>query len=134
MSKDVTQDLSIKVDPMLEDLKLIDIATTEETVSLNSKDPLGMKFDSEKPDYSLIPLKSLKDVVDVLTYGSLKYSRDNWRYVEGRHDRYWAAAMRHMISWKDGDILDDETGKNHLSHAVCCLMFLLEEDLENKKG
>jgi hypothetical protein len=91
---------------------------------------LGRKFDSDKTDYSLLPLKSLKEVTDVLGIGAKKYAKNNWRYVEGREDRYWAAAMRHMISWKEGDTLDDETGKNHLAHAVCCLMFLLEEDLE----
>lgn len=91
---------------------------------------LGRKFDSDKTDYSLLPLKSLKEVTEVLGMGAIKYSRDNWRYVEDRENRYWAAAMRHMISWKEGDKQDDESGKNHLAHAVCCLMFLSEEDLE----
>lgn len=93
---------------------------------------LGRKFDSDKTDYSLVPLKSLKEIADILTFGSKKYARENWRYVEDRNNRYWSAAMRHMISWKGGETLDDETGKNHLAHAICCLMFLLEENLENK--
>ena len=91
---------------------------------------LGRKFDSGKTDYSLVPLKALEEITDVLGIGARKYAKDNWRYVEDRGNRYWAAAMRHMISWKEGDKLDDETGKNHLAHAICCLMFLLEEDLE----
>ncbi len=100
-------------------------------ISVDYNDPtLGRKFDSDKTDYSLVPLKSLKEVTDILTFGARKYAPENWRYVEDRGNRYWSAAMRHMISWKEGDKLDDETGKNHLAHALCCLMFLLEEDLE----
>jgi Domain of unknown function (DUF5664) len=102
-------------------------------ISVDYNDPtLGRKFDSGKTDYSLLPLKSLKEVADVLGIGACKYARENWRYVEDRENRYWAAAMRHMISWKEGDKLDDETGKDHLAHALCNIMFLLEVDLENK--
>lgn len=102
----------------------------EDTNTAENDPTLGRKFDSGKTDYSLMPLKSLKEVTDVLGIGAKKYAKNNWRYVEDRENRYWSAAMRHLISWKEGDKLDDESGKNHLAHAIASIMFLLEEDLE----
>jgi hypothetical protein len=33
---------------------------------------------------------------------------------------------------KDEDI-DEESGYSHLAHAICCLMFMLQEDADNIK-
>jgi hypothetical protein len=38
---------------------------------------VGIKFDSEKPDYSLLPPHALDELVKVLTMGKVKYSREN---------------------------------------------------------
>ena len=43
---------------------------------------LGVKFDCEKPRFSLMPHKELIEVVEVLTKGSEKYADDNWKYVD----------------------------------------------------
>jgi hypothetical protein len=86
----------------------------------------GIKFDKEKPDYSLIPPNALDDVVKVLTYGSKKYDRDNWKELEDSDNRYFAAAQRHLWALKKGETYDDETGIHHGAHAICCIMFLIE--------
>ena len=39
--------------------------------------------------------------------------------------RPFSALMRHMWAWWAGEKLDPETGKSHLWHACCCLMFLV---------
>ena len=91
----------------------------------------GMKFDGEKPDYSLVPFGALDEVVKVLTYGAKKYDRFNWEKVE-RH-RYEAAALRHISAYMQGEKFDPETGINHMAHAVCSLMFLTEFDLKDQK-
>lgn len=88
--------------------------------------PSGSKFDSGKPQYSLIPPNALEDVVKVLTFGAQKYSRDNWKSVPDANNRYFDAAMRHLWAYKKGDPLDEETGCKHLSHAICCLLFMSE--------
>ena len=41
----------------------------------------GVKYDQDKPDYSLLPYGALEQVVQVLTYGSKKYDRNNWEHV-----------------------------------------------------
>ena len=91
----------------------------------------GMKFDSGKPDYSLVPFGALDEVVKVLTHGANKYDRFNWEKVEDI--RYQAAALRHISAYMQGEKYDPETGINHLAHAVCSLLFLTQFDLNEKK-
>ena len=86
----------------------------------------GIKYDSEKPDYSLVPPNALDDVVTVLTYGAQKYDRNNWQHLEDLDNRYFAAAQRHLWALQRGETTDDETGIHHAAHAICCMMFLLE--------
>ena len=92
-------------------------------------EPLGTKFDSLKPRWSLVPKGVIAQVVDVLTFGAAKYSSDNWMYVAP--DKYYNALNRHIDAWRSGEKLDEETGKHHLAHALCCLMFMLWHD-DNK--
>ena len=86
----------------------------------------GVKYDSKKPDYSLIPPHALDDVAKVLTYGAQKYDRHNWKQLENLDTRYFAAAQRHLWALQRGEILDEETGLHHAAHAICCMMFMLE--------
>lgn len=91
----------------------------------------GVKGDSGKPRWSLLPWKQVKQVVEVLTFGAIKYpSADNWKKVEP--ERYKDAMLRHITAWLSGDKLDEETGKSHLAHAGCCLLFLMFFDDEEK--
>lgn len=92
----------------------------------------GVKFDQNKPDYSLVPFGALDEVVKVLTHGSKKYDRFNWEKVEDI--RYQAAALRHISAYMQGEKFDPETGINHLAHAICSLMFLVEFDTKNQKN
>ena len=89
----------------------------------------GRKFDGGKLQYGLIPPAALKATVEILTFGAQKYEPDNWKYVPDSKRRYFDALQRHLWAWKEGEQLDEESGKHHLAHAMCCLMFLLERDL-----
>jgi hypothetical protein len=86
----------------------------------------GRKDDSKKLRYSLLPLVALEEVVRVLEFGAEKYAVDNWRKVPDGKVRYWDAAMRHVLAYKRGELLDPESGLSHLAHAICCLMFIEE--------
>lgn len=95
----------------------------------------GIKFDSDKPDYSLLPPNALEDVVKVLTIGAKKYDRHNWKKLDDLNDRYFAAAQRHLWALQKGETFDDETGIHHGAHAICCMMFLVEYNyLQNSKS
>ena len=89
----------------------------------------GRKFDGNKLEYGLLPPLALEATVDVLTFGAQKYERDNWKRVPDSKRRYYDALQRHLWAWKKGEILDPESGKHHLAHAMCCLMFLYEHDI-----
>lgn len=90
----------------------------------------GIKFDKDKvrPTLMMRSLnKAVASVQEVLLYGSKKYAPDNWQLVEP--ERYDDAALRHIQAYLSGELNDPETGKPHLAHALCCLMFRLELDL-----
>lgn len=97
-----------------------------ETVPFVNDDPdPGRKYDSDKPDWSLMPLAALESVVKVLTYGAKKYSPGNWAKVPNGRNRYFAAMMRHLAAHQSGEQNDAETGISHLAHAACCLLYLI---------
>jgi len=85
----------------------------------------GMKFDEGKLRHTLFPVEAMEEILEVLEFGAKKYERDNWRYVENPRDRYINAALRHITEYRKGNILDEETGKQHLASAACCLVFLI---------
>jgi hypothetical protein len=89
----------------------------------------GVKYDNGKPQWSLLPFKALSQVVEVLTYGAKKYAPDNWKKVPDARRRYIDAGFRHFTAYASGETHDPETGKHHLAHAVCCLLYLIAFDL-----
>ena len=81
-----------------------------------------MKDDAGKPRLDLIDPYFLEDLGAILEFGVRKYGEDDWKSVEPK--RFEAAAMRHLNEYRKGYMLDPETAKSHLAHAVCNLMFL----------
>ena len=94
----------------------------------------GRKFDGGKLQYGLLPPLALKATVEILTFGAEKYEPDNWKHVPDSKRRYFDAMQRHLWAWKEGEQNDPESGKNHLAHALCCLMFLYEHDIMYSVG
>ena len=121
-------------DPMYEPLAIpTAIPMTEEMKEWEEKVALGRKFDGGKLEYGLLPPLALEAVVEVLTFGAQKYDRDNWQVVPESKRRYYDALNRHIWAWKRGEQFDPESGLHHLSHAMCCLMFLYEHDVKYSK-
>lgn len=85
----------------------------------------AVKFDSNKPRWALLPVKPIEAVVQVLTYGAVKYGPDNWRKGFD-YTRLISAVDRHWADWKCGQDLDPETKLFTLAHMMCSLVFLLE--------
>jgi hypothetical protein len=84
----------------------------------------GLKYDAGKPRLDLVYWPHVEDVAKVLTAGAAKYKPNNWQKVENGVDRYFAAAMRHLIAYRSGELIDPETGLPHLAHAATNIMFL----------
>ena len=84
----------------------------------------GQKDDKEKNRLDLIEPEFIEGVGKVLTFGANKYEPNNWQKVEDAEDRYYAAALRHLIAWRKGEKTDPESGLSHLDHVACNIMFL----------
>lgn len=93
---------------------------------------MGVKDDTGKTRWDLVPVLAEEEIARVLTYGAGKYAADNWRNVPEPVRRYYSAMRRHVQAWRRGEMLDPETGLHHLAHAATCLVFLVEMDLEKK--
>lgn len=92
--------------------------------------PTGMKNDQEKNRLDLIEPEFIESVGAVLTFGAKKYEPNNWQKVEDAKNRYYAAAMRHLLAWRKGEKTDPESGLSHLDHLACNVMFLQHFDRE----
>lgn len=90
----------------------------------------GVKYDDGKTLYNLIPPLAHEAHAEVLTFGAKKYAPDNWRKVPDAKQRYMNAAFRHLHAHRKGDFLDEESNQPHLAHAMACLSFVLELELE----
>lgn len=90
----------------------------------------GVKYDSDKTQYTLLPPYALKAVADNLTAGLNKYpARNNWKLVPNAKERYLDALYRHLEAHRRGEIFDTESsvaGTTHLSAVIANAMFLLE--------
>lgn len=107
---------------------------SSETKCEDSSKTNGVKADAGKRQWALVPWREMGQVVDVLTFGVKKYSADNWMHVPGSERRYFEAAMRHLTERQAGRIMDPETKKPHLAHAICCLLFWAWHDNQNRRG
>jgi Domain of unknown function (DUF5664) len=85
----------------------------------------GLKYDGFKPPLSLLPGRSLRAIGEVMAYGKVKYDAHNWRKGIS-HSRLLDAALRHLSSVCDGELIDKESGLRHLAHAATNLLFLLD--------
>lgn len=91
----------------------------------------GLKYDGldgkhpMKDRWDLLPIDCVEEVVKILTFGSQKYGDNSWQRVENAPERYYAALMRHLSQSRQGQLIDEESGLSHLSHAMCNVVFLL---------
>lgn len=91
----------------------------------------GVKHDTDKPRYDLLPPDALEEVVKIFTYGAGKYSENNW--LKGiKWGRCFGAAMRHLWAFWRGEDRDPESGHLHLAHAATNCLFLLAYYLRKK--
>lgn len=109
-----------------------------EHLPAGDRSPVGLKKDGGKPRWSLLPWRAVAAVVDVLEFGAAKYKPGNWRHVENGKQRYFDAAMRHLLEYQMAreagrdvhGLLDPESKLHVLAHAACDLLFLLALEIE----
>ena len=87
----------------------------------NPKDLVG----SLKLPLHLWPATATAEGCIALHNGAEKYGRANWRAIPVRASIYYAALLRHMAAWFDGEEVDEE-GVRHLGSALACLAILAD--------
>lgn len=84
----------------------------------------GLKLDTGKLPWELLPWDGLAEIVKVLRFGANKYAARNWEKGID-YSRVFGAILRHVTAWFMGQTNDPETGLNHLAHAGCEVLFVL---------
>lgn len=108
---------------------------------MENRELKGLRYNTNKPKWSLVDFKSLESMVRVLEYGVEKYTvrdengevvtngKDNWK--KGMITSEVAESLlRHTFALLRGEINDPESGLPHIGHIMCNAMFL-EYNLQN---
>jgi hypothetical protein len=83
----------------------------------------GIRYDSDKLDWSLVPMEHLEGMVRVLEFGAKKYAAHNWR--KGlKYSRVTNSLQRHINAFQRGEDIDQESGIEHVHHILCNALFL----------
>lgn len=88
----------------------------------------GRKDDSDKAPHHLLAPELLTATATILDFGAKKYAPRNWEKGMA-WSRCYSALQRHMLSWWAGEGKDPDTGKSHLWHAACNIMFLIAYEM-----
>ncbi len=76
----------------------------------------------QKPSLASIPPRVLEQAAEVMSFGASKYYKNKWILEPTTAFARVDSAMRHINKWLQGIDLDDESGKNHLDHAITQLI------------
>jgi hypothetical protein len=98
--------------------------TREVPTSDVAKKNTGLRFNSGKLAFSLIPPEVRIELARIYTVGAIKYTPDNW--LGGMN---WSVmidcAERHWEKWKAGLTVDGDTGGHHLALAAWNILGLM---------
>lgn len=123
------------------DVMYEDVYAVTPSGEVRTKDPItGAEKGSKKARFDLIPVKPLWELAEHYGIGSLKYADRNWEKGY-KWSLSFAACMRHLQSFWNGEDIDKETGSKHIiASAWHCLAMaeFMETNRQNddrvKKG
>lgn len=94
----------------------------------NPKTQFGVK----KTPLHLVPTAGIEAEAWAFQCGADKYGAYNWREKTISSSVYYAATLRHLQAWWNGEELDAESGHPHLGHARACLNMIMDGALHGK--
>lgn len=100
----------------------------EVTKPSNPKDSVGVK----KAPLSTVSAPVLMEIGVAMLEGARKYGRHNYRVVGVKASVYYDAAMRHLMSWWEGENIDPDSGLSHVTKAIATLVVLRDAMLDKK--
>jgi hypothetical protein len=80
----------------------------------------------KKVSMHVVPVKPLLEVALALTEGGHKYGTHNYRDIGVRSSTYYAASLRHLFAYWEGEDIDPESGVHHVIKAIAS-MFVLRD-------
>src|SRR5208337_4069520 len=89
---------------------------------------------AKKTPLDLVPPALIRHTALAFANGADKYGPYNWRTAKISSNVYYAAMLRHIADWWDGEDKAPDSGVHHLAHAAaCCAMILdtMETELLN---
>ena len=92
---------------------------------MENKKEEGLRFNSGKTRYDLVPQFAQEQYAKVLTKGSEKYAERNWEKGMA-WSKVLASLKRHTSAFESGEDYDKETGLLHSAHIMCNAAFLTE--------
>lgn len=86
----------------------------------NPKDAIGVR----KSPLTVVPMNVIAELGTAMMEGALKYGRHNYRAVGVRVSVYVDAALRHTISFWEGQDIDPDSGIHEITKAIASLTVL----------
>lgn len=85
----------------------------------------GLRYNTGKLRYDLIPAFAQQQYARVLTKGAEKYAERNWE-----KGMSWSSVLaslkRHIAAFELGEDFDKESGLHHMAHVMCNAAFITE--------
>jgi len=141
-AKQLIRDFTVSIKNFSDNTYKVNSPEGYSTPPVNKLDPSlrpnqGIKYDSGKPRFDLIPADALEEVAKVYSVGANKYGDRNWEKGLS-YGRLFGAMMRHAWTWWKGEKNDESnkfkgTSVNHLASVVFCALGLLHYDLNSGK-
>jgi len=92
----------------------------------------ALKHLDSKVRMELVPSEMIEALARPLTYGAKKYDSFNWEKGIPYLTSY-AAAMRHLLAWRKGVDIDEESGLRHIEQAMLNLGMIVTQTERKRK-
>ncbi|MBB4768659.1 hypothetical protein DYQ94_06395 [Xanthomonas sp. LMG 8993] len=79
-----------------------------------------------KVPMQLVPPSARIAMAAAFADGASKYGPFNWREKGVSASVYLGAAMRHIDAWIDGQEVAEDSGVDHLAHAMACFAIIVD--------
>jgi hypothetical protein len=86
-------------------------------------------YGDTKVGLSSLPFGPIYEVALAMTEGGMKYGKHNYREMGCKASTYFDAAIGHLVSWWEGNDIDEESGLPHLIKAAACLIVYRDSEL-----
>ncbi|MEL7166947.1 MAG: dATP/dGTP diphosphohydrolase domain-containing protein [Pseudomonadota bacterium] len=85
-----------------------------------------------KVPFHTLPFAVLAEDAVAHGEGAAKYGRHNWRTGDVLASTYFAAALRHLFAWYEGEDIDPDSGLSHLTKARASLGVLRDAQIQGR--